>query len=201
MYSSKFRSLRPLTYVPEGLKPQPPNERNPGGIVTMRELAHQNRITSREKSSVSSRPQSLQLPPIFGPSRAREQCPHISLAPFKVIDRAHQPFDKARTQRSLAEKVTEHHTGRRHDFLEARRTDVRLRQDREVPDMERTPTRQRAKQEQDAHHARHKYAQFLEEKRRRIQEQEMVSSFSQQHNSLGRAVFRYNTWRRENGLQ
>lgn len=45
MYSSKFRSLRPLTCVaqplcasdgPKRLKPQPPPERNLGGIVTMR---------------------------------------------------------------------------------------------------------------------------------------------------------------------
>ncbi|XP_067268826.1 leucine-rich repeat and IQ domain-containing protein 3 [Pseudorasbora parva] len=127
---------------------------------------------------------------------------NISLTPFKLIERAHESFDKARMQRQLSEKVTECHIdrevakGRRYDFMEARRTDVRLRQEREWADMEKTLALQRAKLEQDIHHARQKHAQFLEEKRRRIQEQEMVCSFSQQHNSLARAVLRYSTWKR-----
>ncbi|KAK9970851.1 hypothetical protein ABG768_026757 [Culter alburnus] len=129
---------------------------------------------------------------------------NISLTPFKVIERAHQTFDKARMQRNLAEKVTEHHIdrevakGRRYDFMEARRTEVCLREERERADMEKTLTLQRAKLEQDIHHARQKHSQFLEEKKRRFQEQEMVCSFSQQHNSLARAVLRYNTWKRGN---
>ncbi|XP_051759153.1 leucine-rich repeat and IQ domain-containing protein 3 isoform X5 [Ctenopharyngodon idella] len=129
---------------------------------------------------------------------------NISLTPFKVIERAHHTFDKARIQRNLAEKVTERHIdrevakGRRSDFMEARRAEVRLREERERADMEKTLTLQRARLEQDVHHARQKHAQFLEEKKRRFQEQEMVCSFSQQHNSLARAVLRYNTWKRGN---
>ncbi|XP_043102944.1 leucine-rich repeat and IQ domain-containing protein 3 [Puntigrus tetrazona] len=128
----------------------------------------------------------------------------ISLTPFKVIERVHQAFDKARIQKHLAEKVTECQIdrevvkGRRDIFREARRTEVRLRQERERMDMEKTLTLQRAKMEQDIHHARQKHAQFLEEKKMRIQEQEMVCSFSQQHNSLARAVLRYHTWQRGN---
>lgn len=129
---------------------------------------------------------------------------NISLTPFKVIERAHQSFDEARIQKHLAEKVTEHHVdhevakGRRYDFMEARKTDVRLRQEREMADMEKTLIIQRAKMERDVHHARQKHAQFLEEKSRRIQEQKMVCRFSQQHLSLARAVLRYNTWKRAN---
>lgn len=128
----------------------------------------------------------------------------ISLTPFKIIEKAHQAFEKARKQRDLAEKVTERHIdrevakGRRDNFKEARRTEVRLRQERERVDMEKTLSLQRAKLEQDIHHARQKHARFLEEKRMRIQEQEMVCSFSQQHNTLARAVLRYNTWKRGN---
>ncbi|KAK7136065.1 hypothetical protein R3I94_014653 [Phoxinus phoxinus] len=129
---------------------------------------------------------------------------NISLTPFKVIERAHQSFDEARIQTHLAEKVTEHHVdhevakGRRYDYMEARKTDVRLRQEREMADMEKTLNIQRAKLERDVHDARQKHAQFLEEKRRRIQEQKMVCRFSQQHISLARAVLRYNTWKRAN---
>lgn len=144
-------------------------------------------------------------PAITSGKRLIGRCPdNISLTPFKVIERAHESFDKARRQRQLAEKVTECHIdrevakGRRYDFMEARRTDVRLRQEREWADMEKTLTLQRAKLEQDIHHARQKHAQFLEEKRMRIKEQEMVCSFSQQHNSLARAVLRYSTWKRGN---
>ncbi|XP_016301700.1 leucine-rich repeat and IQ domain-containing protein 3-like isoform X2 [Sinocyclocheilus anshuiensis] len=128
----------------------------------------------------------------------------ISLTPFKVIERVHQAFDKARMQRHLVEKVTERQIdrevakGRRDIFREARRTEVRLRQERERVDMEKTLTLQRAKLEQDIHHARQKHAQFLDEKRMRIQEQEMVCNFSQQHNSLARAVLRYHAWKRGN---
>ncbi|XP_052420269.1 leucine-rich repeat and IQ domain-containing protein 3 [Carassius gibelio] len=128
----------------------------------------------------------------------------ISLTPFEVIERVHQAFDKARMQRHLEEKVTERQIdrevakGRRDIFTEARRTDIRLRQERERVDMEKTLTLQRAKLEQDIHHARQKHARFLEEKRMRIQEQEMVCSFSQQHNSLARAMLRYHTWKRGN---
>lgn len=125
----------------------------------------------------------------------------ISLTPFKVIERVHQAFDKAKMQKHLAEKVTERQIdrevakGHRDIFREAYRTEVRLRQERERVDMEKTLTLQRAKLEQDIHHARQKHAQFLEEKRMRIQEQEMVCSFSQQHNSLARAMLRYHTWK------
>lgn len=128
----------------------------------------------------------------------------ISLTTFKVIERVHQAFDEARMQRHLAEKVTECQIdreiakGHRDNFREARRTEVRLRQERERVDMEKTLTLQRAKLEKDIHHARQKHTRFLEEKRMRIQEQEMVCSFSQQHNSLARAVLRYNTWKRGN---
>ncbi|KAF4110140.1 hypothetical protein G5714_009392 [Onychostoma macrolepis] len=128
----------------------------------------------------------------------------ISLTPFKVIERVHQAFDKARMQRHLAEKVTERQIdrevakGHRDNFRGARRTEVRLRQEQERVDMEKTLTLQRAKLEQDIHHARQKHARFLEEKSMRIQEQEMVCSFSQQHNSLARAVLRYHTWKRGN---
>ncbi|XP_073675955.1 uncharacterized protein lrriq3 [Garra rufa] len=128
----------------------------------------------------------------------------ISLTPFKVIEKAHLAFEKARMQRDLAEKVTELHIdrevakGRRDIFKEARRTEVHLRKERERMDMEKTLSLQRAKKEQDIHHARQKHAQFLEEKRMRIQEQEMVCSFSQQHNSLANAVLRYSTWKRGN---
>ncbi|KAL1270098.1 hypothetical protein QQF64_032387 [Cirrhinus molitorella] len=128
----------------------------------------------------------------------------ISLTPFKVIEKAHLAFEKAKMQKDLAEKVTERHIdrevakGRRDIFQEARRTEVRLRQERERVDMEKTLGLQRAKMEQDIHHVRQKHAQFLEKKRMRIQEQEMVCSFSQQHNSLAKAVLRYNTWKCSN---
>ncbi|XP_059358836.1 leucine-rich repeat and IQ domain-containing protein 3 [Carassius carassius] len=142
------------------------------------------------------------------PGKRMIGCCHdkISLTSFKVIERVHQAFDKARMQRHLEEKVTEHQIdrevakGRRDIFTEARRTEVRLRQERERVDMEKTLTLQRAKLEQDIHHARQKHARFLEEKRMRIQEQEMVCSFSQQHNSLARAMLRYHTWKRGNQL-
>lgn len=107
-------------------------------------------------------------------------------------------------QRNLAEKVTEHHVdrevvkGRRSVLLEAQRTDVRLRQKRDVVDMEKDLTRQRAKVEQEVHHARQKHAQFLEEKRRMIQEKEMVSHCIRQKISIARAVLRYNTCERGN---
>ncbi|KAK7128200.1 hypothetical protein R3I93_020719 [Phoxinus phoxinus] len=58
------------------LRPQPPPQRHPEGIATMRELARQNRIVLKEKSTISRRPQSAELPPIFGSSRARGLCPH-----------------------------------------------------------------------------------------------------------------------------
>ncbi|KAK7119862.1 hypothetical protein R3I94_021637 [Phoxinus phoxinus] len=89
MYCNTFRKLRPLTSVSPvqtvqpvcasdmpRLRPQPPPQRHPEGIVTMRELARQNRIVLKEKSTISSRPQSVELPPIFGFSRARGLCPH-----------------------------------------------------------------------------------------------------------------------------
>ncbi|XP_016084665.1 leucine-rich repeat and IQ domain-containing protein 3-like isoform X3 [Sinocyclocheilus grahami] len=144
--------------------------------------------------------------PAITPGQRLIGCCHdkISLTPFKVIERAHQAFEKTRMQRHLAEKVTERHIdrevakGHRDIFREARRTEVHLRQERERVDMEKTLILQRAKLGQDIHHTRQKHAQFLEEKRMRIQEQEMVCCFSQQHNSLARAVLRYNTWKRGN---
>ncbi|KAG1973489.1 leucine-rich repeat and IQ domain-containing protein [Pimephales promelas] len=146
--------------------------------------------------------QQTHSPAIASVKRLVARChDNISLTPFKVIERAHQSFDKARIQKDLAEKVTEHHVdhevakGRRFDFMEARKTDVRLRHEREKADMEKTLIIQRAKLERDVHHARQKHAQFLEEKRRTIQEQKMVCQFSQRHISLARAALRYNTWK------
>ncbi|XP_001340019.5 leucine-rich repeat and IQ domain-containing protein 3 isoform X1 [Danio rerio] len=123
----------------------------------------------------------------------------VSFTPFKIIEKAHQVFDKAKMQRELAEKVTERHVdrevakGRRVNFIEDRRTEMRLRQEREREDTEKTLTLQRAKLEQDIHQARQKHCQFMEDKKRRIQEQEMVCSFSREHISIARAVLRYNT--------
>ncbi|XP_077060511.1 uncharacterized protein LOC143712177 [Siphateles boraxobius] len=52
------------------LSPHPPAQRLPEGFVTMRELI------IREKARNSSRPQSVQLPPISGSSRPRGLYPH-----------------------------------------------------------------------------------------------------------------------------
>ncbi|XP_051509948.1 leucine-rich repeat and IQ domain-containing protein 3-like [Myxocyprinus asiaticus] len=128
----------------------------------------------------------------------------FSLTPFKVIEKAHQAFKKAEMQRDLAEKVTERQIdrevakGHRYDFMEAIRKEACLHQERERADMEKTLSLQRAKQDQDIQQARQKHAQFVEEKRQRIQEQEMVFNFTRQHNSLARAVLRYNTWKSGN---
>ncbi|XP_067284029.1 uncharacterized protein [Pseudorasbora parva] len=237
MYRSKFRTLVPLTCVSPDLnvcvgdrpilKPQPPPQR--------RELARLNTITIREKATISSRPQSVKLPPIFGTGL----CPHppaqrktkttqseeedsnrvprdlkntghlhdnISLTSFKGIERAHQSFDKAIMHKNLAEKVTEHrinhevNKGYVQGFLEARRIEASLRYDREMWDMEKALTRQRAKREQEVQHARQKNAQFLEEKKKRIQEREKVACFSRQHISLAKVALRFNTWERRNQL-
>ncbi|XP_051746585.1 uncharacterized protein LOC127510694 isoform X2 [Ctenopharyngodon idella] len=157
---------------------------------------------------MSSRPQSVQLPPIFGTSYVRGLCPNPPAQEKTTPSvQCHQSFDKARLQRNLAEKVTEQHIehqvakGRRYNFMEARRTEVRLRHEREKVEMEEALTLQRAKLEQEVHHARQKHAQFLEDKRRRIQEQEMVCRFNQHHNSRARAVLRYNDWKHGNGVK
>ncbi|XP_048011779.1 uncharacterized protein LOC125245285 [Megalobrama amblycephala] len=210
MYSNKFRTLRLPTCVSPALtaadrprlQPQPPPKRSPKGIATMTELTRQNSIR------VSSRPQSVQLPPIFGTSYVRGLCPNPPAQEKTTPSvQCHQSFDKARLQRNLAQKVSEQHIehqvakGRRYDFIEARRTEVRRRHGREKVEMEEALTLQRAKLEQDVHHMRQKHNQFLEEKRRRIQEQEMVCRFNQHHNARARAVHRHNDWKQANGVE
>ncbi|ROL45305.1 hypothetical protein DPX16_0963 [Anabarilius grahami] len=197
MYSNTFCVLRLPTCVSPDLtaadrprlQPQPPPKRSPKGIAVMMELTRQNSIR------VSSRSQSVQLPPVFGTSYVRGLCPNPPAQEKTTPSvQCHQSFGKA-------EKVTEQHIelqvakGRRYDFIEARRTEVRLRHEREKVEMEEALALQRAKLEQDVHHARQKHAQFLEEKRRRIQEQEMVCRFNQHHNARARAVHRYNDWK------
>ncbi|KAK9976522.1 hypothetical protein ABG768_021727 [Culter alburnus] len=209
MYSNKFRTLRPLTCVSPDLtappltaagwpklQPRPPPKRSPKGIATMTELTRQNSI------SVSSRPQSVQLPPIFGTSYVRGLCPNPPAQEKTTPSvQSHQSFDKASLQRNLAEKVSEQHIehqvakGRRYNFMEARRTEVRRCHEREKVEMEEALTLQRAKLEQEVHQVRQKHAQFLEEKRRRIKEQEMVCRFNQHINSRARAVHRHNDWK------
>ncbi|XP_065104078.1 uncharacterized protein lrriq3 [Paramisgurnus dabryanus] len=123
----------------------------------------------------------------------------ISFTPFRVIDKARIARERAEMQRHLAENVTEQQfdrevaKGRRDDFMEARRTEACLRQKSDQVDMDKTLSLQRAKRDEDIQQARHKHAQFMEDKRRKVREQEMVYSFSRQHNSLARVVFRYNT--------
>lgn len=128
----------------------------------------------------------------------------ISFTPFELIEKGRRAHEKAEMQRHLAEKVTEQQIdrevtkGHRNELMAAQRTEARLRQEQDQADMEKTLSVQRARRDRDIQQARHKHAQFLEEKRRRVQEQEMVCSFSRQHNSLARVVFRYNTWKQEN---
>ncbi|KAI7798040.1 putative leucine-rich repeat and IQ domain-containing protein 3 [Triplophysa rosa] len=125
----------------------------------------------------------------------------ISFTPFELIEKGRRAHEKAEMLRHLAEKVTERQIdrevakGHRNELMAARRTEARLRQDQDRADMAKALTLQRARRDQDVQQARHKHTQFLEEKRQRIQEQEMVCSFSRQHNSLARVVFRYNTWK------
>lgn len=125
----------------------------------------------------------------------------ISFTPFELIEKGRRMHEKAEMQRRLAEKVTEQQIdrelakGHRNELTAARRTEARLRQEQDRAEMTKALTLQRARSDQDIQQARHKHAQFLEEKRRKVQEQEMVCSFSRQHNSLARVVFRYNTWK------
>ncbi|XP_056585814.1 leucine-rich repeat and IQ domain-containing protein 3 isoform X2 [Triplophysa dalaica] len=128
----------------------------------------------------------------------------ISFTPFELIEKGRRAHEKAEMQRHLAEKVTERQIdrevakGHRNELMAARTTEARLRKDQDRGDMVKAFTLQRARSDQDVQKARHKHTQFLEEKRHRIQDQEMVCSFSRQHNSLARVVFRYNTWSQGN---
>ncbi|KAA0714268.1 Leucine-rich repeat and IQ domain-containing protein 3 [Triplophysa tibetana] len=128
----------------------------------------------------------------------------IRFTPFELIEKGRRAHEKAEMQRHLAEKVTERQIdrevakGHRNELMAARTTEARLRKDQDRGDMVKACTLQRARRDQDVQKARHKHTQFLEEKRQRVQDQEMVCSFSRQHNSLARVVFRYNTWNQGN---
>nr|XP_055023693.1 leucine-rich repeat and IQ domain-containing protein 3 isoform X3 [Misgurnus anguillicaudatus] len=131
----------------------------------------------------------------------------ISFTTFRVIDKAHRASEKAEMQRHLAENVTEQQFDRevakshRDDFMEARRTEARLRQKSDQVDIDKTLSLQRAKRDEDIQQARQKHAQFVEDKRRKVREQEMVYSFSRQHNSIARVVFRYNRTKKHGNQQ
>ncbi|TRY83214.1 hypothetical protein DNTS_014149 [Danionella cerebrum] len=130
-------------------------------------------------------------------------CNDVSLAPFKVIEKAHEVLEKSKRQRELVEKVTEHRVDRevakvhRVNLKEDQRRTVRQREEREKAEMEKSLSIQRNRRERDILEARQKHSQFMEEKRKRRQEREMVCSFSGHHNSLAKAVFRYNRWKKQ----
>ncbi|KAG9270110.1 leucine-rich repeat and IQ domain-containing protein 3 isoform X1 [Astyanax mexicanus] len=114
----------------------------------------------------------------------------FSLAPFRTIDKAYCERKKAEDLKEKVEQVAQLQARRedvcrhRQGFLEARRRDTLQQQDQDKADLEEMLSLQKAKNEKEVQIARQKHLSFLEGKRRRRSEQEMVVHFSGQHGSL-----------------
>ncbi|XP_017573289.1 leucine-rich repeat and IQ domain-containing protein 3 [Pygocentrus nattereri] len=121
----------------------------------------------------------------------------FSLAPFRTIEKAYWAKKKAEDLKYRAERV-EQLQGLRDDahdhydrIMESRRKEALLQQDRDKAELEEMLSLQRAKCDQEVQLVRQKHLRFLEEKRRRVLEQEMVIHFSGQHSSLAKSITRH----------
>ncbi|XP_066499378.1 leucine-rich repeat and IQ domain-containing protein 3 [Hoplias malabaricus] len=120
----------------------------------------------------------------------------FSLVPFRAIDRAYQMNKKAEDLEERRERVAQLQgrrddaRGRRDHFLVARWSDALLLEDREKAELEKKLSLQRNRCQEEIEFARQRHFSFLEEKRRRLQVQQMVVHFSGQHSFLNKAITR-----------
>ncbi|XP_072537410.1 uncharacterized protein lrriq3 [Salminus brasiliensis] len=118
----------------------------------------------------------------------------FTLVPFQTIERAYWAKKKAEDLKEKMEQVVELQgrrdsaRGHRESFMEARRRDALLQQDQDKAELEEMLSLQRAKNEKEVQLARQKHLSFLEGKRRRRSEHEMVINFSGQHRSLAKVI-------------